>query len=61
MKIPTPTTWETELSSQGNSAEVWERLIVEKKLPYMALLRNLRNLLNAGVSQEVHEMVIARI
>ena len=50
MKLKTPTTWETQLSEQGNCAEVWERLISEKKLPYMATLRNLRNLVMAGVS-----------
>ena len=39
--------WETELSAHGNTAEVWERLLDEDKVPYMALLRNLRNLLEA--------------
>ena len=40
-----PMSWETELSAHGNTAEVWERLLAEDAVPYMALLRNLRNLL----------------
>ena len=43
-----PTSWETELSAHGNTAETWERLLAEGKVPYMALLRNLRNLLEAN-------------
>ena len=46
MKIPTPTTWETELSHSGNLPEVWEKLIHSRSgIPYMALLRNLRNII----------------
>ena len=37
--------WETELSGHGNTAEVWERLLAEDRVPYMAMLRNLRNML----------------
>ena len=40
-----PESWETELSAFGNTREVWERLLDRDKVPYMALLRNLRNLL----------------
>lgn len=39
--------WETELSSRGNTREVWEELIAGGKLGYMAMLRNLRNILAA--------------
>lgn len=39
--------WETELSARGNTAEVWEELIAEKKIGYMAALRNLRNMIAA--------------
>lgn len=45
--LPTPYTWETELSAKGNKKEVWEELIASKKLPYMAALRNCRNIVNA--------------
>lgn len=33
----------------GNKAEVWHRLIDNKKLPYMATIRNLRNLVLSGI------------
>lgn len=39
--------WETELSARGNTKEVWEELISENKIGYMAGLRNLRNIINA--------------
>lgn len=42
-----PYTWETELSSRGNTTEVWEELIDSGKVGMMALLRNLNNILNA--------------
>lgn len=47
-KLETPYTWETELSAKGNKKEVWEELIASKKLGYMAVLRNLRNILKAN-------------
>lgn len=40
-------TWETELSAKGNNKETWEQLIDSGKVGYMALLRNLRNILKA--------------
>lgn len=48
--LETPYTWETELSSKGNTKEVWEELIASGKVGYMALLRNLRNIITAGPS-----------
>lgn len=60
--LATPYTWETELSALGTrpfgSAAAkktaltakWEELIDSGKVGYMALLRNLRNILEAGVS-----------
>ena len=52
-------TWETELSTRGNKKEVWEDLINSGKVGYMALLRNLRNILNANPSniQKVLERI----
>lgn len=47
-KLETPYTWETELSSRGNTKEVWEELIASNKVGYMALLRNLRNIVKSG-------------
>lgn len=49
-ELRTPVTWETELSAKGNTKEAWERLIAEDRLGYMAMLRNLRNILQANVS-----------
>lgn len=49
-ELETPYTWETELSASGNNAETWEKLIDSKKVGYMALLRNLRNILTANPS-----------
>lgn len=46
-RLKTPYTWETELSAKGNTKEVWEGLISSNKLGYMALLRNLNNIINA--------------
>jgi hypothetical protein len=63
-KLKTPMTWEVEISTKGNKPEVWENLITSKKLPYMATLRNLRNLLTTrenGISDEPLDQVIAYI
>ncbi len=54
--LDTPYTWETELSAVGKQyfasetekaaaiTETWDALVLSKRLGYMALLRNLRNL-----------------
>ena len=51
--LAVPDTWEVALSAAGDSTaakrEVWERLLRENKLGAMALLRNLRNMKQAGV------------
>ena len=49
-ELETPVTWETELSAKGNTREVWESLIAKDKIGYMAMLRNLRNIIQAGAS-----------
>lgn len=46
--LPFPKSWETELSARGNTKEVWDELISERKVPFMAALRNLRNMVKAG-------------
>ncbi|XP_011406078.1 PREDICTED: telomerase protein component 1-like [Amphimedon queenslandica] len=61
MKLPIPETWETQVSLKGNKAKVWEELIDHKKLPFMAMLRNIRNLIIAGVSMAHHKWVIERL
>jgi 60 kDa SS-A/Ro ribonucleoprotein len=51
--LPTPDTWEVELSAHGNNAASWTRLIAAGKLPALAFLRNLRNMLQAEVPYSV--------
>jgi len=49
-QLATPDTWEVELSKGGPDKKVsWTRLLAEKKLGALALLRNLRNMEEAGV------------
>ncbi|MGA7340978.1 MAG: TROVE domain-containing protein [Terracidiphilus sp.] len=57
-QLATPDTWEVALSAAGRAQgaqkrEVWERLLAERKLGALALLRNLRNLQAAGVSEKL--------
>lgn len=47
----TPDTWETELSAGANKCITFTRLMNEKKLGALAFLRNLRNMLQSGVSE----------
>lgn len=72
-ELQVPYTWETELSALGqqkyDSAELkkaavkakWEELIDSGKVGYMAMLRNLRNILEAEVSKEALKKVCAYI
>lgn len=55
MKLATPYTWEAVLSRDGNTAESWEQLIESGRLPFMAMVRNVRNFLRAGVSPRHHK------
>lgn len=52
-QLATPDTWEVALSAGANKKEAFERLIREKMLGYMALLRNLRNMHEAGVDRDL--------
>ncbi len=57
-ELATPDTWEVALSAAGRAEsadkrEVWNRLLAERKLGALALLRNLRNLDTAGVSEQL--------
>jgi 60 kDa SS-A/Ro ribonucleoprotein len=51
--LTTPDTWEVALSSGADKHEAWERLLREQKLGALALLRNLRNMREAGVSDKL--------
>jgi 60 kDa SS-A/Ro ribonucleoprotein len=71
--LPVPYTWETELSAAGQVAyttpaerqaavaRTWETLVASRRLGYMALLRNLRNLLEAKVSVETITLACATL
>jgi TROVE domain-containing protein len=50
-RLTTPDTWEVALSSGADKREAWERLLREQKLGALALLRNLRNMREAGVDE----------
>jgi len=59
-ELATPDTWEVALSATGGVAkrEVWERLLGERKLGALALLRNLRNMKAAAVDQGLVEAAL---
>jgi 60 kDa SS-A/Ro ribonucleoprotein len=48
-KLAAPDTWEVALSSGADKRATWERLLREDKLGQMALVMNLRNMVQAGV------------
>jgi 60 kDa SS-A/Ro ribonucleoprotein len=55
-RLAVPDTWEVALSAAGagngaSKGEAWTRLLAENKLGALALLRNLRNLREAGVDE----------
>ena len=65
-RLTTPDTWEVALSSGADKREAWERLLREQKLGALALLRNLRNMKDAGVDEPLvlaalREMSTARV
>ncbi|SDK26006.1 TROVE domain-containing protein [Catalinimonas alkaloidigena] len=67
--LPTPYTWETELSALGQQhfdtetlrlhakAARWEELVESGKMGYMALLRNLRNLIQQATPVTVQKVL----
>lgn len=52
-ELKTPDTWEVELSSGKDKKAVFTRLIKQEKLGGMALLKNLRGMLEAGVDEDL--------
>ena len=52
-KLPSPDTWEVALSAGADKREAFTRLLTEGKLGYLALLRNLRNMVQAGVDHDL--------
>jgi 60 kDa SS-A/Ro ribonucleoprotein len=51
-KLAAPDTWEVGLSGGADKKETFARLIAERKLGALALLRNLRGMLHAGVAKK---------
>lgn len=59
--LPSPDTWEVAMSGGGDKREEFTRLLTEKKLGYFALLRNLRNMVDAGVDTDlIRQAILAR-
>ena len=61
MHLPTPETWETQVSIHGNTTATWQSLLEHRKLPFMAMLRNLRNLILAKMAPRYHNMVVGKL
>ncbi len=61
--LPVPDTWEVSLSaSKGkDKKEEWTRLISENKLGSLALLLNLRNMLNCSVDRSLIKNAISKM
>lgn len=57
-QLETPDTWEVALSTGNDKKETFTRLIQEKKLGGLALLRNLRNMIESKVSDAIISMAI---
>lgn len=59
--LAAPDTWEVALSGGANKKEAFTRLLTSGKMPYMALLRNLRKMGQEGVDEElIQQAILAR-
>lgn len=68
-QLETPYTWETQLSEAGQTKglgrwqrkklmrKVWTKLIESRRMGYMAMLRNLNNMLSAKVDEKTMQIV----
>jgi 60 kDa SS-A/Ro ribonucleoprotein len=59
--LATPDTWEVALSAGSDKKETWERLVREDKLGGLAVIRNLRNMQEAGVSDAVIKQALTQM
>lgn len=57
--LESPDTWEVELSKGRSKHGSWTRLLEENKLGALALLRNLRNMREANVNQNLIKRALA--
>jgi hypothetical protein len=60
-KLPSVDTWETEISNTTDKKDAWSKLVMSGKIGYMALVRNINNLIKAGVDVDVIKTATARI
>jgi 60 kDa SS-A/Ro ribonucleoprotein len=58
-ELAAPDTWEVALSGGADKAETFARLLRDRKLGYLALLRNLRGMVEAGVDVELIRQALA--
>lgn len=56
--LENPDTWEVALSTGKDKRETFTRLLTEGELGYLAVLRNLRNMVNSGVDTGLIEKAI---
>lgn len=59
--LATPDTWEVALSEGADKKATFERLIKENKLGALALLRNLRGMLEAKVDEDLIRMALLSV
>lgn len=62
-QLSTPDTWEVALSAGGKTGDkkaIWGRLLADNKLGALALLRNLRNMQQAGVELDLIRSALSR-
>jgi 60 kDa SS-A/Ro ribonucleoprotein len=59
--LESPDTWEVNLSAGKNKKETFERLLQENKLGALALIRNLRNMAEAGVDESLVFLALERM
>ena len=60
-RLKTPDTWEVAMSAGADRCETFTRLLNEEKLGYMALLKNLKSMVEAGVDRGlVRDALVAR-
>lgn len=60
-KLASFDTWETEISNTKDKKTAWEALVNENKMGYMALIRNLNNLIKEDVSEETMKRVAQKL
>lgn len=64
-ELEAPDTWEVNISTAGDAESrnaEWVRMVKEGKLGYMALIRNLNNILDAGVNSDfVYDYLIPQL